>query len=189
MGRPARPIVGDQGQRCVVERSLESAPTAIDRIAAVDRRPLGGQGRPQADGHDRLLWDASFRWRTWRRRAAHSTSPEGEINPKTPLNEGAGPRRRCGCRRMPPRRAPKRRAASCLRCRRRAWRLSGSRPGRPPKPLARKPARTPTLLRSPAPAHSKRLRTARSLPAPPHLPPFRRPSPPSPQQSTRAALR
>ena len=26
-----RPVVGDQGQRCVVERSLEPAPTAIDR--------------------------------------------------------------------------------------------------------------------------------------------------------------
>ena len=44
--------------------------------------------------------------------------------------------------------------------------LSDLRPGRPPKPLARKPARTPTLLRSPAPAHSKRLLAARSLPGP-----------------------
>ena len=39
------------------------------------------------------------------------------------LNEGGGPRRRCGCRRMPPQRAPRRRAASCPRFRRRAWRL------------------------------------------------------------------
>ena len=36
------------------------------------------------------------------------------------LNEGAGLRRRCGCRRMRPKRA---RAASCLRGRRRVWRL------------------------------------------------------------------
>jgi hypothetical protein len=61
-------------------------------------------------------------------RAVHSPSPQGRGQPYLHgcngwLNEGAGPRRRCGCPRMPPRRAPKRRAASCPRCRRRAWRL------------------------------------------------------------------
>ena len=50
-----RPVVCDQGQRCVVERSFESAPTAMDRMAAVGRHPLGGQGRPKAAGGERLL--------------------------------------------------------------------------------------------------------------------------------------
>jgi len=44
-----RPSVGDQGQRFVVERSFESAPTAMDRMAAVGRRPFGEPGRPVAD--------------------------------------------------------------------------------------------------------------------------------------------
>jgi len=51
-----RPVVCDQGQRCVVERSFESAPTAMDRMAAVGRRSLGGQGRPSAAVHERPLF-------------------------------------------------------------------------------------------------------------------------------------
>src|SRR6188472_2789172 len=56
-----RPVVGDQGQRCVVERSFESVLTAMDRMAAVGRRPFGGQGRPEAAGHERRLLGASRR--------------------------------------------------------------------------------------------------------------------------------
>jgi len=63
-----RPVVGDQGQRCVEERSLEPAPTAMDRMAAVGRRPFGGQGRPEPACGDRLLPSGSLAG--WPRRRA-----------------------------------------------------------------------------------------------------------------------
>ena len=49
-----RPIVRSRAA-CVAERSFESAPTAMDRMAAVGRRPVGGQGRPQAVMDEGLL--------------------------------------------------------------------------------------------------------------------------------------
>ena len=50
-----RPVVSDQGQRCVVERSFELTPTAMDRMATIGRRSLGDRGRPEAAVDERVL--------------------------------------------------------------------------------------------------------------------------------------
>jgi len=42
---------------------------------------LAGRGRPQADGHDRLLWNAPFRSRALRKTSGALPAPEGEVNP------------------------------------------------------------------------------------------------------------
>ena len=43
-----RSSAGGHGLPCDVEQSTKPAPTAMDHQAAVDRRPLNGQGRPAA---------------------------------------------------------------------------------------------------------------------------------------------
>jgi hypothetical protein len=114
---------------------VDCVPPASDRLARnlpfeVARESADGRAYPKPARSRRSPAAAlgSVPFVALRTTSAHSPSPEGGINPISGalcwLNERARPRRRCGCgRRKPPRRAPKRRAASCPRCRRRAWRL------------------------------------------------------------------